>query len=377
MTSTITRPPVRSARPDRDPAPHGLAAAARGGGTAVLQGLLLAGVVTWLLWLAEDRSSSGLPGVAASAGQLWLAALGADLATPTGELGLTPLGLLLVPLLLARRAGRAAAGAPVGLVVLVVAAVHAFAAVAVALVSETPALQPDAASALLGALAVGGAGAWAGAGGLARTRDRVPPAALPVARAGAAATGLLLAASALLAGLALALDGGTAVELAEATEPGAVGGLGLALLGAVLVPNAVVWAASWLAGPGFAVGAGTAVTPSTTELGAVPGLPLAAALPGGPPPSWAVLALIVPVLVGVVAARWLPRGGPRATALSAAGCGSVAGAVVGVLAVLAGGPLGGAHLAVVGPAAVPTVLAVAGEVALGAALGLLLRRRAS
>ncbi|HWG92700.1 MAG TPA: DUF6350 family protein [Mycobacteriales bacterium] len=380
MTDTAVRRPV--ARPERRPAAPAASRLLPTAGAAALRlaatGLAVVLVACWAVWQAEDRSGTDLADVARSAGQLWLVAHGA----PVGGLGLTPLGLVLLPLLLARGAGRRVAGAVearplavAGAVALPVAVVAALVAVA----ASTSALAADPLLAALGAGTVVGLGALLGAGGADALRSRVPQTARPALRGAAAAVAALLSAGALLAGAALALDLGTARELAHAPEAGAVGGMGLALLGAALVPNAAVWGATWLAGPGFAVGTGTAVTPWTTELGPVPGLPLAAALPGGPPPGWAVLALAVPVLCGALGGLVLSRAQPPAAwgdvVRGAAAVGVLAGAAVGVLAALAGGPLGTGHLSAVGPAPVPAALAVALEVAAGAGALLAVRRR--
>jgi hypothetical protein len=165
--------------------------------------------------------------------------------------------------------------------------------------------------------------------------------------------------------------------VAEGTEPGAVGGLGLLLLGLSLVPNAVVWAASWWAGPGFAVGAGTSVGPFGVELGAVPALPLLTALPASAPPTWlGVLALAVPVLAGALSGRLLAGGGSWLRLLGdAVLAGLVAGASLGLLAALSGGPLGGERLAVVGPSGWQVGALVAVQVAVGVTAGAVLHRR--
>jgi hypothetical protein len=123
------------------------------------------------------------------------------------------------------------------------------------------------------------------------------------------------------------------------------------------VPNAAIWAASFAVGPGFAVGAGTTITPSAAESGALPAFPLLAALPSdGPPPGAAALSMLLPlvaaVVVGLVVAR---RASMNTPAEQVAGLGAMAGLLAGlsfgVLAALSGGPLGDARLATLGPSA--------------------------
>jgi len=133
----------------------------------------------------------------------------------------------------------------------------------------------------------------------------------------------------------------------------------------------VVWAASWLAGPGFHVGFGTAVGPFATHLGPVPSLPLLAGLPG-PVPGWiGVLALALPlaagVLGGLLVVRHLDHPGYLQACREAALVGPCVGAVVAGLAWLSGGPAGGARLSDMGPSPWQAGLAVMVELAAGAA----------
>lgn len=393
--STVSRPPRPAAggRPQArtaatDEPTTALLAGGRAGTAAGVLGLLLVALPTVLVWWGEDRSSTDVLDAFRSTADLWLVAHGVALQLPQGMLGLTPLGLALLPLWLCRRAGRRAADAcaagsvrealhAAGGVALLYTGLAVVVAAAVDGAAATPVLW----TAVLGPAVLSGAAAATGAvGALAPSaRPSLPPQAAAVLRAGSAAVLLLLAVGALLVGVSLALDMSTATDVAQASEPGAVGGLGLLLLGVSLVPNAVVWAASWLAGPGFALGAGTAVSPFAVELGPVPALPLLAGLPtGAPPGALAGLAVAVPVVAGAVAGRLL---GTTATwqglATDAAGAGLVAGGVVGLLGALSGGPLGGERLAVVGPSGWQVGTLVAVQVAAGVAAGSVLRRRAA
>ena len=76
-------------------------------------------------------------------------------------------------------------------------------------------------------------------------------------------------------------------QLSEVLSPGFVGGLLLILLQLLYLLNAVIWAFSYIAGPGFAIGADTLVAPTGVQLGTVPSLPMLGALPeSGPVPAW-------------------------------------------------------------------------------------------
>jgi len=372
MTQTLDRP-MSSPTP---PAPRaggrllstGLPAAL----WAVCAGLLSCALPVLLVWAADSRSGAKTPAALRAAGQLWLVAHGTSLTLPGGRLGLLPIGLLALPLLLLVRAGSHAArlAAPVqvrqGLRLTAVIAVgYATAGVVVANASAAADVRPGPFSALFHTALVGFVGAGAGVlrgGGLrGRLADRLPDRLRRVAPPAFAATALLLAAGALLAGVSLALHLDRAADLARSSSPGLVGGLALLLLGIGFVPNAAVWGLSWLAGPGFAVGAGTAVSPFGTTLGAVPALPLLAALPSSSPPLWVgLLALLVPLAAGALAGLLASR---RGLGLLDAGlAGPLAGVLVAVAGALSAGPAGSGRLTDVGPSAWLLGLVVAAEV---------------
>ncbi|MFP5218212.1 MAG: DUF6350 family protein [Actinomycetes bacterium] len=380
MTSTLTTPSGRRGTLPLDVDLLRTGALAATGVAA--RGLAVLLTLCAVVWWAEDRAGSGLLDVARSAAQLWLAGHGTWLSLPSGRLGLVPLGLTVLLVLACRRAGRTiGAEAPDSpwRATAAVALPYAVLCALIALLAAGPALRPVPVTAAVGGLAVAATGAALGSGALRSLAARIPRRAQDAAVAGSAAALTLLGAGALLVALGLVLDAGVATDLARATEPGAVGGLGLVLLGAALAPNAAVAGAAWLAGPGFAVGTGTSVTPFGTELGAVPGLPLLAALPGGPPPSWAVVALVVPLVAGAVAGRLLlRRAAPQRLGAALADCaraGAAAGILLAAAAGVARGPLGGGHLADVGASPVRVGLAVAAEVAVGAAVVVVLARR--
>lgn len=389
-TTTTTRP-VRPAGTTRTRAPappdNALVAGGRAGAVAAVLGLLLLSLpVLAVLW-GEDRAGAAVPDALRWVAHLWLVAHGVALDLPGGRLGLTPLGLSVLPAWLCWRAGGRAAAASGAAsladalrVAVAVALVYGGLAVVVTLASGRAGLEPVLWTALVGPplLAVAAASAGALRRLPAGQLPALPARVVPVLRTATAAALLLLAAGALLVAVALTRDGGSAAELAGAAQPGAVGGLGLLLLGVSVGPNVAVWGASYLAGPGFALGVGTAVGPFGVALGPVPAMPLVAALPGGAPPTTlAVLALAVPVAAGVLAGRAFASTAGRwyRAVLDAAATGLLAGGVIGLLAALSGGPLGGERLAAVGPSPWQVGAAVAGQIAVGALAGALLRRR--
>ena len=378
MTETLQRPARPSPAPSHGRSSGIVLAGLRAALVAGLLGLLVVIVPVLALWAVDDRAGAGLADAVRTGAQLWLVAHGASLEVPGGAYGLTPLGLLAVPGWLLLRAGRAPGWGSQDpdrpdprLLLLHVAAVavpYATLTGTVALLSASDAVAATPVSAVLSPMLLAGAAVVVGG----RSRLHTAPAALlGLVRPVLVATVWLVGAGALLVGASLAVHLPRAAELAGSSEPGVVGGLGLLLAGLALVPNAVLWGASWLAGPGFAVGAGTAVGPFGHELGPVPALPLLAALPGGGLPGWVgVLVLAVPVTGGLLAGLLVHRTEPDAsatrTACRSALVGAVTGAMWAVLAWGSGGPVGGERLAQVGPNLGSVGVAVALSVGAGA-----------
>ena len=162
-------------------------------------------------------------------------------------------------------------------------------------------------------------------------------------------------------------------EVSAALDPGPVGTLVLAVAQVLVLPNLATWALAWMTGPGFSVGAGTSVTLTSANPGLQPLLPVLGALPaGGAMPGWAVGAVLLPVLVGLLLGRAAERELYRLPALAA----SVAAAVIVAataagLTALGAGSLGVDRFVSVGPDEGPVALWLCLELVLGALLWLL------
>jgi hypothetical protein len=353
-------------------------------------GLVTLGLPVLLAWATDSRSGAGAADATRAIGQLWLLAHGASLSVPGGEVGLTPLGLTLLPLALLHRAGRHGARSlevsalpQAARLVVAVAFPYAVGCAVLAALSASAQVRPGPVQAMLGGLAVAVVGAASGV--LREARLLRPAVRLLPARARRlllgtlAATCALMAAGSLLAGVCFVQHAGRATSLAAASDPGLVGGLALFAAGLAYVPNVAAWGAAWVAGPGFAVGVGTAVGPFGTHLGAVPALPLLAGLPSGPVPTWfGVLCLSLPLTAGALGGVLVGRRltcGARAAALEGLALGPCAGSALAVLAWLSGGPLGGARLTEVGPSPWRVGLAVTLEVGVAAAAAAAVVRR--
>jgi hypothetical protein len=184
----------------------------------------------------------------------------------------------------------------------------------------------------------------------------------------------MVAGSALLVVVALLTHLRSVNDLWGSFSPDPAGAVLLVLLSLSLVPNAVLWAAAYCVGPGFAVGVGTSVAPTGVVIGAVPALPLFGALPGaGEAARASLIGLALPVvagvLVGVVVARdqRLRRQPPSRSAGVAAAGGLAAGVVLGLLTGLSAGGIGPERMMQLGPVGLHVALVAGLELAAVAA----------
>ncbi|HEY7483370.1 MAG TPA: DUF6350 family protein [Streptosporangiaceae bacterium] len=362
-------------------------------------GIGLAGLTTITLigWVAAPSGAlgTGLPGVFRTAVNFWLIAHHAGYSLPNGRVGLLPLGLMVLPGALLYRSGGwitrttdTPSGRGIGVVPAAVALAVPYSILAglLALAARDATVKPSAWQALLVsfllAVFAGGLGAAravvaprggrvrSGLGALLRLLpDR--PRSLVVGVVGATAT--LIASGALLVGASLAVHVSEARDLYDVLAPGIIGGVLLLLIELVFLPNAVIWGMAYAIGPGFSVGRGTSVSPTGVFLDVVPSFPPLAALPeAGPAPALSLLALAAPFLAGIVAGsltiRVLPSPVSEAAPLWGFVSGALTGCVAAALAALAGGPLGGARLATMGPSAWQVGFMAALEVGVSAAI---------
>lgn len=198
-----------------------------------------------------------------------------------------------------------------------------------------------------------------------------------VRAAGAACLRVLggyLALSGLVFLVAFALDLGTAVNVMSRLHLSAGDGTVYTALTATLVPNAVVFTGSYLLGPGFAVGVDTLVSPTGVVLGPLPMFPLLAALPAnGPTAAWTAYLLALPPLAAAVAVARSQRRYPtlRWDHGALRGCvgGALAGLLLGLLAVVAGGAVGPGRMREVGPFAFDVLVHAITSFGLGGLVG--------
>lgn len=172
-------------------------------------------------------------------------------------------------------------------------------------------------------------------------------------RGGAAAAAAVVLAAALVTALAIAFSYAEIITLYEGLHTEVLGGIAVTLGQLALLPNIVIWAMSWLVGPGFALGTGSAVSPLGTSLGPIPAIPVLGALPSGDF-TFGFIGLLVPVVAGFLAgALSAPSLRRRVEGLGVAavgaGIGLTGGAVLGLLAWFSAGAAGPGRLVDVGP----------------------------
>lgn len=326
-------------------------------------GFLGALSVVVLGWATDPNSTGTSPALIRTAGHLWLLAHRTPLLVGGQRVSLAPLGLTLaIFVLLSRAAGGAARRTRARGVrehlaaAMAVVPAYALVVAVVAVLSKTPHVRPMPVHALGYACALALLGALAGTirrvGWAELTRGwRAPLSTLPIAVLVAVST--LLATGALLVAGTLLAEADRVSSIAGSLEDAGPAGLALFVVQVALAPNAVIWASAYAAGPGFAVGVGTQVGTAGVTLGAVPGLPMLAALPAAgqaPAFSWlsVVGVLVAGVVSGVVLARRLGDVPQQQVAVWMA-LTAVAAAGVFVLLCWWAGGAGPGRLAVLGP----------------------------
>lgn len=316
----------------------------------------------------------------------------------TFALSVPPLGILLFTVIFAARSGRRAAiagawlsGALSGAVAfaLISALVGLTAHSDVLRAPQWAAILIPASAYLVGLLFGAVRRAWSeGDGGIVdRVHDAIDgwgdwaPVPAETLRGAAAAVVALAGAAALGVAAMTLLRGGEVIALFEAARVDALGATMLTLAHLVYLPTLLVWSASWLAGPGFALGAGTAVSPAGTDVGVVPGIPVLGLVPANSS-VWMLVAVLVPIACGALAG-WMVRSrlvwegvgaGWRPRAAIAVGIAAVSAGLTALAAVLASGSIGPGRLAQTGPAVGPFALAIGIEVLIGAGILLLTPR---
>ena len=351
--------------------------------TAGLAALASMFVASMLVLVAQGSAGGSIASVVRSSARTWLVAMGSGLDAGGVSFGLVPLGATLVCVAIVAGAAAWIAVEPVvelaALAATTAGALGVIAGIASA-ASNSGDIHTSVARAAFGAFAVGGLGAGLGAGLRHRTlatlwftenRD-----ARAVAMASVPAFVTVNAASGVVVVALLVAHVPRASDLWALLDPGFGGGLVLAVGCLLATPTLILWTASALIGPGFALGTDTSVDLTGAQLGAVPGFPMLAALPSpGEFPGWVFLLGLVPLAAGMLAG-WRVDPGERDDLLTRLGLGAAAGGVaglaLGLLIAISGGAIGPGRMAEAGPPAFTPLLVAVPVMAMGGALGAVL-----
>jgi Family of unknown function (DUF6350) len=338
-------------------------------------GLATLAALVLLLWTTSPYPDSGPGGALRVATGLWLLAHGAELVrtetlsdTPA-PVGVPPLFLTMLPVFLLHQVARTAEGAAswvIGWLSVGYLAVGAL----VAWFSPGGSIRVTSLSVALH-LPLFTVGVTVGVVWVARGCPAPPlpgwvcrARVIDALRAAGVATGALCGGGALLVAGALIWHGCVAGEPFPQLAGSWSGRVAVLLLCLAFFPNAAVWGAAYGLGPGFTLGAGSAVGPlEVSGAPRLPQFPLLEALPAegrGYPLLWATAAA-VPLAAGLAGGWYIGRasvplrgsghgaaswyGALAGMVLAAVGC----GAALAALAVFTGGPLGSEVLADIGP----------------------------
>ena len=398
MTSLLPAP-ARVSGPDVDPRHRRplVAVAALGGLAAAVTVLVCCLAVAVIGWFLSDAAAHGAPRDALRVGALgWLMAHGSGIRVGAATITAVPLLLTLLAAWstwrVGHRVGDAVSGhgpdvdriadgerdwtVPVALTCFAVA--YAAVVAVTAALAGTPETGLAAGRAvgwsLLLAVLVGGPAIAVGSG-----RAAIWAAALPGNLRATAACCRAVLRAVLLAALvtlvaALVLDLATAVNVMAGLR---LSGGEMALFAAaslLVLPNATLFSASYLLGPGFLVGADTLVSPSVVVTGALPAFPLLAALPAsGPVPAWTIGLVAVPPVAAAAGAALAQRRRPTVRweegLLRGCAGGVAAGVLLGWLATLAGGAVGPGRMRFVEPLAFDVLVHAITSLGIGGLVG--------
>ncbi len=181
------------------------------------------------------------------------------------------------------------------------------------------------------------------------------------------ALAILLGFSFIVLALLIFTNISTFKNITTVLQPGIFGSLLLFALNAFYLPNAALAILGYFTGTGFAIGAGTLVSPFVHRLGELPALPLLAALPTTSS-RWALIAVALVVAVGAALAIWA-QSASTATLLQSLVLVLISSAF---FSYLASGALMTPAMSAVGLSIWKFTLSLGLEVALGAALIVLL-----
>lgn len=123
--------------------------------------------------------------------------------------------------------------------------------------------------------------------------------ASPALRAGTGFVFAMQAIASVVLAILVVVNWLNVIQLYEQLQGGVFGGFGSTLLQLAFLPNLTFFVSTWLAGPGFAIGTASSVSPLGTALGPIPTLPIFGTIPAGDS-AIGMIILILPALIALV-----------------------------------------------------------------------------
>ncbi len=357
-----------------------LRAAVLAGPLAALASLLLAAVA---VLVARGSDGAAPLALARTSGQVWLASIGSGLSVDGIAITVIPVGAVLVAVVVVAVVVAWTLPDPVDELpafTISAAGFHAVVAAIVAAVASAGDVEVSPVRAAAAGFVVGGLGAAIGAvrrhGGGEALWFTISADIRRAVRAGVVGAAVVPAVGLVVVVLLLLGHLDRAGDLWALLDPGLGGAVVVALASLLAIPTLVLWTSAALIGPGFALGTDTSVDLTGSQLGAVPGFPVLAALPDpGQFAGWTFLLGLVPLAAGAVAG-WRADAGDReglmARVVAGAAAGAVGGFVLGILVGASGGAIGPGRMEQTGPSALTPLLVVLPVMAVGGAIGAVL-----
>jgi len=313
---------------------------AAGVGALLAQGVIAAG------WFTSGVAETDLPSVAGAGVLLWVVSHAVPWQMAGVSITLLPWGLVLIPLLLTRLAGRWLSFASrthqawrwwtswlLGL------GTYALAVAGATVLIEIPTVHVSTLRALLMGALISGVGLWWGMRAYAPKLgldDWIPGWVRTVMRSAWVAVGTLIGISAIVLAAVAIGHFDDMMQVGTALGAGPWGGAVVTVVQMAYVPTMVMWTLSYLIGAGVALGPDLVMTPflATTEGMDLPPVPVLALLPTSSIAlAWALP--VIGVLAGLVSGVFIARGAEREPRLMRTAMVVLSSALAGIVLALA------------------------------------------
>ena len=324
MSNAYSRPPSKPTRQWRRPVieadikHHPIPVAAGiGAAAAIAFGLIATFAVVIAAWLIAAHGDESVNQVAASSVIAWLGLQLVPITIGTQIIGLLPWGFIVLPIYLVWRSTQSAlksadpqTAKDYWSVAGILAGAYGLINTLLAALASSTGLSADLFFTALRTSGLAAIVAVACVLTYAPSRsvllDQLPEVIRDGVKPGFAAFMFLVVAGAGFCTISLILHFKEVSAVAQVMAPQAYDGFFLLLLGIGYLPTAVVWAMSYLVGPGVVVGGSGVVSMYQTNPGALPAFPLLSVLPSSAP-SWAKFLILLPVAAGILLYLLLPR----------------------------------------------------------------------